>query len=341
MTLNPNEQFASNNVSALLRCEATRIMPKKFAAGVGTLALLTPVAYNTSTNDWQVWGDPVASSVFSLTAASTTATDGTFTLTVDGEETAAIDHDASAATIATALAALDGLVAGDIETYTSGSGLGTNNGIVYIVFKNKTPGVSLDTTSLTGNAHVLATVASDVGEISTVTANATPASDGTFTLTVNSETTSAIAHDATAATIQTALEALGGIGVGDVTVLAFGGGLGTGSGGIVVLFRGSLTYTNPTVSIGVGSLTGNAHVLATVEAGGSANGTNVIRGFVWPDAITLDSDEEVLGNVMLAGIVHYADIPLPSGESTASLQAALRSGVRELGITVQGLSQVR
>jgi hypothetical protein len=32
-----------------------RIQPKTFAAGTGTLAVLTPVAFNTSTNLWAVW----------------------------------------------------------------------------------------------------------------------------------------------------------------------------------------------------------------------------------------------------------------------------------------------
>lgn len=340
MALNPNELFSSTSVDATLRVDAQHIHVKKFSAGTGTLALLTPVAFDESANDWVVWGDPVASAMYAITAASTTATDGTFTITVDGEETSALDHDASASTIQTALEALDSLSSGDVYCYTSGSGLGTNDGIVRILFINKTPVVSIDTSSITGNAHTLSTSASDIGEVSSVTANATPATDGTFTLTVNSETTAAIDHDASAATIQTALEALGGIDVGDITVLD-AGGLGAASGAVLLLFRGNLTYTNPTVTIDNGSITGNDHVLATVEAGASANGTNVIRGFVWPDAITLDSDEEVLGQVLVAGTVHYDDIALPSGETIPSLQTACRSGLRERGIHVQGLSQVR
>ena len=55
MALNANEQFASTSVDAKLRVEALTIQPKKFAAGSGTLAQLTPVAFNTSTNQWVVW----------------------------------------------------------------------------------------------------------------------------------------------------------------------------------------------------------------------------------------------------------------------------------------------
>ena len=47
---------------------------------------------------------------------------------------------------------------------------------------------------------------------------------GTFTLTWSGQTTSAIAYNATAATVQTALEALSNIGVGDVSVSGSAGG---------------------------------------------------------------------------------------------------------------------
>ena len=79
----------------------------------------------------------------------------------------------------------------------------------------------------------------------------------------------------------------------------------------------------------------------TVWTNGGANGTGTIRGFVWPDAVELDSSDDVLGNVMLAGRVHYDDIVLPYGETESNLQAALRSGPRELGLTIESLDQVR
>jgi len=78
-----------------------------------------------------------------------------------------------------------------------------------------------------------------------------------------------------------------------------------------------------------------------VWTNGGANGTGTIKGFVWPDAVVLDSDEEVLGNVLLEGKIHYADIALPDGETAANLKGALRDGPRSLGIIIQGLDQVR
>lgn len=320
------------------RAFASVIEPKTFAAVTGApeLAALTPVAFNTSTEKWGVWGDPVASAAHRITAASTTATDGTFTITVDDETTAAIAHDAAAAAILSALEALDSIDSGDAFVYDSGGGLASNDGYATIVFKNRTPAVSV-TLSLTGNDHTLSTVAVDIGEVSTLTAGATTASDGTYTLTVNGETTAAIDHDAAAAAIQSALEALGGIDVGDVTVFDVGGGLASNDGVAVILFRGTLTYTNPTVSATY-SLTGTDHTLATVIAGASANGMNVIRALVWPDAIQLSASGEVLGNVMMAGQAHYDDIVLPSGETQSDLAAALKSGLRERGITIKGLA---
>lgn len=78
-----------------------------------------------------------------------------------------------------------------------------------------------------------------------------------------------------------------------------------------------------------------------VWTNGGANGTGTISGFVWSDDVVLDSDEEVLGNVLLEGKIHYDDIVLPGGELEADLQTALRSGLRDKGIIVQGLTQFR
>jgi hypothetical protein len=72
-------------------------------------------------------------------------------------------------------------------------------------------------------------------EIQTITVNATT---GTFTLTYDGQTTSAIAFDASSSTVQAALEALSNIGVGDAVVTGNSGGPWT------VTFAGSLENTN-------------------------------------------------------------------------------------------------
>lgn len=78
-----------------------------------------------------------------------------------------------------------------------------------------------------------------------------------------------------------------------------------------------------------------------VWANGGANGAGTIKGFVGFDAVVLDSDEEVLGNVILEGKLHLDDIPVPSGQTLSNLKIALRSGPRDLGLIIQGLDQVR
>lgn len=92
-----------------------------------------------------------------ITAASTTATDGTFTLTVDGEESSGIDHDATAATIRTALLALSTVADNGVVTIDSLSGLGTNDGVCTLTWWDPNGHtVTADMSGLTGNAHVLA-----------------------------------------------------------------------------------------------------------------------------------------------------------------------------------------
>ena len=76
------------------------------------------------------------------------------------------------------------------------------------------------------------------------------------------------------------------------------------------------------------------------------NGTNIIKGFVWPDEVVLDAGGEVLGQVVLGGRIHYDDIPIVSGSyNQTELQDALRgdaaSDVRSLGFIIEGLSEFR
>lgn len=181
-------------------------------------------------------------------------------------------------------------------------------------------------------------------EVTTITANATPNTGGTFTLTVNGVTTAAIAFDATAAQVQTALEALANVQSGDVTaVQTTGTDLGDANAVVTLTWGGNFTGTNPTISIDDTGLTGGSgdHALAEATAGVAAGETNKVKGFIWPDAVVLDSDEEVIGNVLLEGKVHYDDITLPAGETAANLKGALRNGPRTEGLIIQGLDQVR
>jgi hypothetical protein len=108
-----------------------------------------------------------------------------------------------------------------------------------------------------------------VNEVQTVTLTNTP-TGGTFTLTYSGQTTAAIAYNASAATVQAALEALSNIAPGDVAV--------TGTGPWRVAFGGALGGADLSPMTGAGgSLTGVgcacAVTIATPQAGGAAIGT--------------------------------------------------------------------
>lgn len=90
-------------------------------------------------------------------------------------------------------------------------------------------------------------------ELQTVTITGTP-TGGTFTLTLDGFTTATIAYNATAAAVQTALEALPNLEVGDVTV---GGGPGPGTP-YTVTFTGSLGGVNVSQMTAAHAFTGGA-----------------------------------------------------------------------------------
>ena len=93
-----------------------------------------------------------------------------------------------------------------------------------------THNVTVTTTAASGSG-------SGVNEVQTVTITGTP-TGGTFTLTYSGQTTSAIAYNASAATVDAALEALSNIGAGDVAVTGSAGGPWT------VTFSTALAATN-------------------------------------------------------------------------------------------------
>ena len=105
-----------------------------------------------------------------------------------------------------------------------------------------------------------------VNEVQTVVVQ--PATGGTFTLTWNGHTTSALAYNCAASDVQAALVALTGIGSGQVVVT----GLGTPLNPFVVTFQGTLAATNVASISGTGTnLTGAASAFAfEIQAGASA-----------------------------------------------------------------------
>jgi hypothetical protein len=183
-------------------------------------------------------------------------------------------------------------------------------------------------------------------EVNTITANATPATAGTFTLTVNGQTTAGIAFNANAAAVQAALEALSNVAPGDVVGVDSGPGsnLGTGSHVVTLTWGGTYAGQDVTITANMAGLTGNPHVFATPTPGGAApSDGGLIDGFLWAPVEPHQSSAagETLVQVFRRGLIHRDDIPVPSGESQTNLDSALRSSsLREKGIDVQGLSGI-
>jgi hypothetical protein len=111
-----------------------------------------------------------------------------------------------------------------------------------------------------------------VNEVQTITVTGAP-TGGTFRLTWNGQQTATIAHNASAATVQTALEALSNIAPGDIAVT---GGPGPSTAWVVTFLApgdvAAITVTSPAFTGG----TAPAASVATTTAG--ANGSRTAIG---------------------------------------------------------------
>lgn len=148
-------------------------------------------------------------------------------------------------------------------------------------------------------------------EVQTVTVTGSP-TGGTFTLTWNSQTTAAIAYNATAATVRTALEALSNIAPGDVTVT------GSAGGPYTVTFGGANLGDDVAQMTASGaSLTGGsspAVSVATTTAGGAAgasDGTQVFAGLLYTETAFNAGSTKCGAALMVVGDVAMAKLPLP------------------------------
>lgn len=174
---------------------------------------------------------------------------GTFTLTLAGATTGALAYNASAADVATALNGLgfSGFLTMDVTKTTSG-GVSTYTVKFYGVTgpgsgTGPRPLIGADATNLTrtdGDAPTATVTETTLGvlrnlanERQVVTLSAT---GGTFVVGFGGQSSSALAYNASAATVQTALEAVSTIGTGNATVTGSAGGPWT------VTFVGSLTH---------------------------------------------------------------------------------------------------
>lgn len=130
-------------------------------------------------------------------------------------------------------------------TSCSGQGLGDADDNLYTITWNETA----------------AGIGAGIDEVQLILSNGT---GGTFTITYAGQTTTALAFDATAETVDTALEALTNIGVGDVLVSG-------NPGAWNVRFTGALGSTNqPLLTLGLGLLTGGVALVQVIQEGAAA-----------------------------------------------------------------------
>jgi hypothetical protein len=152
-------------------------------------------------------------------------------------------------------------------------------------------------------------------QLATITGGPT---GGTVTLTLNGETTAGIAYNATAAAVQTALEALPSIAPGDVTVTGSAGGPWT------ITFGGNYAGQNvATMTASGAGLTGGtspAIAITTPTPGGgtATTGLDVPRGFLFNSIEMIYSDgSSPTGNIgaplMERGFIKPWLLPANSG----------------------------
>jgi hypothetical protein len=192
--------------------------------------------------------------------------------------------------------------------------------------------ITLDTSAFTANTHYpngyllsglplgkitssgkYGPYAGNAAEVQTVTITGGP-TGGTFTLTFDGETTGAIAYNAAASAVQTALEGLSNVNTGDVTCA---GGALPGAG-VTVTFAGRFLGKNvPQMTAASGSLTGGttptASVATTTGGGsGSSDGTETLAGFLLGAVRvnTLDNTVDPQGALLIHGVVVASKLPI-------------------------------
>ena len=260
-----------------------------------------------------------------------TASGGTWTITHSGgggQTTGNIAHNATPAAVEAALLALSAPSVVANCTKTSAT-------VYQIDFDSYTelvtlPNVSATLTSLTGGSGEVSSAQAGVALVPDPTEaviEVGAATGGTFTITVNGNTTAGIAFDASAANVVTAL---GLIGVTATCVLASTEYTGT-FGALADLL------VLPIVTVSVAGLTG-AGVSGAAVAGTATNGLHEIRGFVYPNIETLSATEDSLVVVSTDCEIHYAGITDAIGTTyETELKVALKDAMIQKNFNIQGL----
>ena len=167
-------------------------------------------------------------------------------------------------------------------------------------------------------AGLYAPYAGEASEAQTVTITGTPTGGG-FTLTLNGETTASIAYNATAAAVESALEALPSLAAADVTVT---GGPGPGTP-YVVTFGGAYAGTNvaqmTTANTFTGGSTPASAVTTTTAGGGTAtDGLDQPVGFLFNSIEMYLGDANKGAPLMERGFIKPWKLPANSGFDSAA-----------------------
>lgn len=176
---------------------------------------------------------------------------------------------------------------------------------------------------------------------------------GSFSLSIDGLVVNA-AWNITAANLQTAINAvLADAGKPYTVACAATTGANIGVNAAVITITFGEAAGAPTVTFDGSGLTdgGVAEpagiVLAEVDAGAALDETNLIRGFVYSEAVQLDDTDDVLGKVLVRGEVYEADVNtaairavLRGSPSDGEMQAALKEPDLLSRVLVRGLSGV-
>ncbi len=221
------------------------------------------------------------------------ATGGTFTITYAGNASAAIAFDASALDIRTAVLAISSSPPASVTVIRDGL---SDIAVFFddIVDLLSLPTVTADVSSITGatGEQSLATVGDvlSLASASEIEMDVSTATGGTFTVTANGLTTAAIAFDATAGEVDTAVGLIGFTVVTDLTSELY-----------TIVFSGKdEVITLPTLSGSIIPLTGPVVAIVTT-AGTATNGTHNIRGFIHPNTMQTGTQSGTLALVVLTG----------------------------------------
>lgn len=167
-------------------------------------------------------------------------------------------------------------------------------------------GIPLGKNTTSGLFEPYAAVTNEV-QTATITGGPT---GGTFTLTFSGQTTASIAYNATAAVVQTALEALSNVNPGDIKVTGAAGGPYT------LTFGGQYLGDNVASATATASLTGGTTpgvTMATTTAGGTAtatDGTQTFAGFLFTEVAFHEGATKVAAPLMVHGQIDVAKLPV-------------------------------